>query len=48
MNNVAKIGLTAVAVLLVGGFLCLAAVDVPVKQNQVIKTIPNERFFKNN
>ena len=48
MNNITKIGLTAVAVLLIGGFLCLAAIDVPVKQNQIIKTIPNERFFKNN
>ncbi len=48
MSKVTKIGLAALAVLLVGGFLCLAAMDIPVKQNEVVKTIPNERFFKNN
>ena len=48
MSNVSKICVAALAVLLVGGFLLLAAVDVPVKQNQITKTISNERFFKKN
>lgn len=46
MSNVTKICLTAAAVLLVSGVLFLAAVDVPVKKNQVVATISNDRFFK--
>lgn len=47
MSKVTKIGLVALTVLLLGGLIGLAVIDVPVKQSEVIKTIPNDRFFQN-
>lgn len=47
MKKVTRIGLAVAALLLAGGFAYLAAVDIPVTQSEIVKTIPNERFFKN-
>ena len=40
-----KILLGVFALLVIGGFVALALMDVPVKSAPVTKTIPNERFF---
>jgi hypothetical protein len=42
-----KILMTVVLILAVCGIGWLAAVDVPVAQQPVVKTIPNDQFFKN-
>gem|GEM_PF-6890633 len=48
MSKTIKICIIALAALLIGGFIFVASIDVPVKKSQVVKTISNERFFKNN
>lgn len=46
MSKVTKIGLVALMALLLGGFIYVALIDIPVNQSEVIQTIPNDRFFK--
>lgn len=36
---------TAAALLLVAGFAYVAFTDIPVEQTEIVKTIPNDRFF---
>ena len=45
-NKIAVIGLAAFVTLIVGTFTVLTLVNVPVKQTQIVKIIPNERFYK--
>ncbi len=32
---------------LIGGFIALGFIDVPVQQQDVVKEIPHEKLFKN-
>ncbi len=40
------IALVSVIVLLIGGAVALVVIDVPVRQETVEKTIPNEQFVR--
>jgi hypothetical protein len=42
--KIGKLVLGAIAVLLIGGFAYLLIVDVPVKQTDVSREIPHDRF----
>ena len=44
--KIGKFALAGVALLLIGGFVALAFVTVPVTQSEIRKTIPNEQFFQ--
>lgn len=43
--KVVKFILTATVLVFIAGFAYIAMTDVPIEQNQVTRTIPNERFF---
>jgi hypothetical protein len=43
--KVVKLLLTASILFFIAGFAYIAMIDVPIEQNQVTRTIPNERFF---
>ena len=36
------------ALITAAGFTFVALKDVPVEQTEIVKTIPNERFFQSN
>lgn len=43
-----KLIFSLIAIILIGGFGYFALTDIPVEQKQIVKTIPNERFFNDN
>lgn len=42
-----KFLMIAAFVLIIGGFGYIATTDVKIEQETVVKTIPNDRFLKN-